>query len=273
MSKGSNPGSVTTTTSAEPSEFIKPYYTQAINSAQELYENPNAPSFFPNNTYVDFAPETNTALQLASQRAIQGNPLLGSSQLEINKVLSGDYLSPTSNPYAQSVYNQMAGDVTSQVQSQFSDAGRLGSSANQETLARSLGELGNKFYGDQYNIERQNQMASTQIAPQLGEMDYNDIGKLQQVGQEKESLEMAKLQDAIARYDYDQTQPYQKLNQYLGSLGASVPTNTLTTQPVFRNTGAGLLGGAMTGAKIAGMIPGMTGGMGAGIGGLLGAYA
>lgn len=272
MSKGSNPSSVTTTTSTEPSEFIKPYYTQAINSAQELYENPNAPSFFPNNTYVDFAPETNTALQLASARAIQGNPLLGSSQQEINKILSGDYLDPTSNPYAQSVYNQMAGDVTSQVNSQFTNAGRFGSGANQEILARSLGELGNKFYGDQYNQERANMVNAIQIAPQLGEMDYNDIGKLQQIGQEKESLEMAKLQDAIARYDYDQTQPYQKLNQYLGSLGASVPSNTLTTRPVFRNTGAGLLSGAMSGAEIAEMIPGIGGGMGAGIGGLLGGF-
>ena len=272
MSKGSNPSSVTTTTSTEPSEFIKPYYTQAINSAQELYENPNAPSFFPNNTYVDFAPETNTALQLASQRAIQGNPLLGSSQQEINKILSGDYLDPTSNPYAQSVYNQMAGDVTSQVNSQFTNAGRFGSGANQEILARSLGELGNKFYGDQYNQERANMVNATSIAPQLGEMDYNDIAKLQQIGQEKESLEMAKLQDAIARYDYDQTQPYQKLNQYLGSLGAAVPSNTLSTQPVFRNTGAGLLSGAMSGAEIAGMIPGIGGGMGAGIGGLLGGF-
>ena len=272
MSKGSNPSSVTTTTSTEPSEFIKPYYTQAINSAQELYENPNAPSFFPNNTYVDFAPETNTALQLASARAIQGNPLLGSSQQEINKILSGDYLDPTSNPYAQSVYNQMAGDVTSQVNSQFTNAGRFGSGANQEILARSLGELGNKFYGDQYNQERANMVNATQIAPQLGEMDYNDIGKLQQIGQEKESLEMAKLQDAIARYDYDQTQPYQKLNQYLGSLGAAVPSNTLSTQPVFRNTGAGLLSGAMSGAQITGMIPGIGGGMGAGIGGLLGGF-
>jgi hypothetical protein len=76
MSKGSNPGSVTTTTSAEPSEFIKPYYTQAINSAQELYENPNAPSFFPNNTYVDFAPETNTALQLASAKSSTGQSII-----------------------------------------------------------------------------------------------------------------------------------------------------------------------------------------------------
>ena len=272
MSKGSNPSSVTTTSSTEPSEFIKPYYTQAINSAQELYENPNAPSFFPNNTYVDFAPETNTALQLASARAIQGNPLLGSSQQEINKILSGDYLDPTTNPYSQALFNQMAGDVTSQVNSQFTNAGRFGSGANQEILARSLGELGNKVYGDQYNQERANMVNATQIAPQLGEMDYNDIGKLQQIGQEKESLEMAKLQDAIARYDYDQTQPYQKLNQYLGSLGAAVPSNTLTTQPVFRNTGAGLLSGAMSGAEIAGMIPGIGGGMGAGIGGLLGGF-
>ena len=33
MSKGSNPTNVTTTTSAEPSEFIRPYYTQAIDAA------------------------------------------------------------------------------------------------------------------------------------------------------------------------------------------------------------------------------------------------
>tara|TARA_Y100000592_G_scaffold88585_1_gene144628 strand:+ start:1829 stop:1987 length:159 start_codon:yes stop_codon:yes gene_type:complete len=51
MSKGSNPTNVTTTTASEPSEFIRPYYTQAIDAAQQLYENPNIPSFFPNNTF------------------------------------------------------------------------------------------------------------------------------------------------------------------------------------------------------------------------------
>jgi hypothetical protein len=272
MSKGSSPQNVTTTTSSEPSEFIRPYYTQAIDAAQELYENPDMPTFFPNNTYVDFAPETSTALQLATTRALQGNPLLGSSQQEINRVLQGDYLSPTTNPYSQALFNQMAGDVTSQVQSQFSKAGRLGSGANQEILSRSLGELANKVYGDQYNQERERQFQATQLAPQLGEMDFNDIARLQQVGQEKESLEMAKLQDAIARYDYSQQQPYLKLNQYLGSLGAAVPSTTVSTQPVFRNTGAGLLGGAMTGAKIADMIPGLGTGMGAVGGGLLGGF-
>ena len=272
MSKGSNPTNVTTTTESEPSQFIKPYYKQAIDAAQDLYENPDIPSFFPNNTYVDFAPETETALQLASARALQGNPLLGSSQQEINKVLSGDYLSPTTNPYSQALFNQMAGDVTSQVQSQFSRAGRLGSGANQEILSRSLGELANRVYGDQFDKERDRQFQATQIAPQLGEMDFNDITRLQQVGADRESLEMAKLQDAIARYDYNQQQPYIKLNQYLGSLGAAVPSTTVSTQPVFRNTGAGLLGGALTGARLAGMVPGLSGGMGAIGGGLLGGF-
>tara|TARA_Y100001972_G_scaffold103269_1_gene129386 strand:+ start:1043 stop:1312 length:270 start_codon:yes stop_codon:yes gene_type:complete len=70
MSKGSNPTNVTTTTASEPSEFIRPYYTQAIDAAQQLYENPNIPSFFPNNTFVDFAPETETALQLATVESL-----------------------------------------------------------------------------------------------------------------------------------------------------------------------------------------------------------
>ena len=272
MSKGSNPSSVTTTTSTEPSEFIKPYYTQAINSAQELYENPNAPSFFPNNTYVDFAPETNTALQLASARAIQGNPLLGSSQQEINKILSGDYLDPTTNPYSQALFNQMAGDVMSDVNSQFTEAGRFGSGANQEILTQELGQLANQVYGDQYNRERELMASTMATAPGLGEMDYNDIAKLQGVGVEKESLEQAKLQDAIARYDYEQQKPYIKLNQYLGAQGASVPTNTIETSPVFRNTGAGLLKGAGTGMNIAGQL-GINPLYGAIGGGLLGGFA
>lgn len=272
MSKGSNPTNVTTTSSSEPSEFIKPYFQQAVDAAQDLYENPDIPSFFPNNTFVDFAPETEAALQLASVRALQGNPLLGSSQQEINKILQGDYLSPTTNPYSQALFNQMAGDVTSQVQSQFSKAGRLGSGANQEILSRSLGELANRVYGDQFDKERDRQFQATQIAPQLGEMDFNDLARLQQVGQEKESLEMAKLQDAIARYDYNQQQPYIKLNQYLGALGASVPTTTVSTQPVFRNTGAGLLGGALTGARLAGMVDGLNPMYGAIGGGLLGGF-
>ena len=84
---------------------------------------------------------------------------------------------------------------------------------------------------------------------------------------------MAKLQDAVARFDFEQQKPYLKLNQYLGALGANVPTSTVQTQPVYRNQGAGLLGGALTGAKLAGMVPGINPMVGAIGGGLLGGFA
>ena len=271
MSKGSNPQNITTTTSAEPSEFVRPYVTEAFDQAQNLFQS-STPNYFPAQTYTDFAPETTAALNLASARALS-NPLLASSQGEINKILQGQYLSPTSNPYLQNLYNQMAGDVTSGVQSQFSKAGRLGSAANQAVLAQELGDLATKVYAPNYQQERANMMAATQLAPSLAAADYQDIQALGGVGQTKEAMEMAQIQDAMARFDFEHQKPYYKLREYLASIGASVPQTTAQTRPVFRNTGAGLLGGAMQGAELAGLIPGMGAGWGAIGGGLLGGFA
>ena len=271
MSKGSNPSNVTTTTAQDPSDFVKPYLSEAFNQAQNLFQS-NVPNYFPKQTYTDFAPETSTALQLQSARALAGNPLLGSSQSEINKILIGNYLATKTNPYSQALYNQIAGDVTSGVQSQFSKAGRLGSAANQSVLAEELGKVANQVYGDQYNQERDRMFQATQLAPQLAQADYDDIAQLGQVGVAKEDMEMAKIQDAMARFDFEQNKPYFKLREYLASIGSPYAQTTSQTQPIFRNTGAGLLGGAMTGAKLGGMIPGLGAGMGALGGGLLGGF-
>ena len=271
MSKGSNPTNVTTTTSQEPSEFIRPYFQQAIDYGQDLFES-QTPQYFPEATYTGFAPQTETALQLAQARAIGGNPLLGSAQTEVNNILSGNYLSPTSNPFLQGVANQVADNVTSQVQSQFSRAGRLGSGANQEILAKQLADSQNRLFADNFAAERQSQFDAVQLAPQLAQADYDDISRLGQVGAAREDLEMAKLQDAIGRFDFEQQRPFLKLREYLGTLGANVPTTTAQTQPVFRNTGAGLLGGALQGARLGGMIPGVSTGFGAAAGGLLGGF-
>jgi len=271
MSKGGNPSSVTSTTSSEPSEFVKPYLTEAFGQAQNLFQSA-VPNYYPNQTYANFAPETTAALGLTTQRALQGNPLLGASQNEISNILSGQYLSPTSNPYSQALYNQMAGDVTAGVQSQFSKAGRLGSGANQEVLAGELGDLANQVYGSQYQQERQNMLGAAQMAPQLAQADYSDIQALASVGQQQEAMDMAKIQDATARFDFEQQKPYYKLREYLASVGSPYAQNVSQTQPVFRNTGAGLLGGAMAGSQIAGGIQGMNPMYGAIGGGLLGGF-
>jgi len=270
MSKGSSPSSITSTQSAEPSDFIRPYLTQAMDYNQDLFES-DMPNYFPNATYVGYSPETETSLELARKRAVAGNPLLNQSQTQASSILSGDYLDPTTNPYTQGLFDQMAGDVTSRVNSQFTKAGRFGSGANQEILANSLGDLANTVYGDQYNREREIMANTMNTAPALGEMDYNDIQKLGQVGVDKESLEQAKLDDAIKRYDFEQQKPYIKLQEYLGNLGANYAQNQVSTNPVTRDRIGGLLGGAGSGINIANQL-GMNPMYGAIGGGLLGGF-
>lgn len=62
--------------------------------------------------------------------------------------------------------------------------------------------------------------------------------------------------------------------QAMQAAGQGMPWGGTTsmTQPVNRNRGAGVLGGAATGAQIGSMIPGLGTGIGAGIGGLLGLF-
>lgn len=69
-------------------------------------------------------------------------------------VLSGKFLDPSNNPGLQSIFDRMNRDVTDQVNSQFSQAGRYGSGAHTDVLSRNLAENQGAIYADQYNRER-----------------------------------------------------------------------------------------------------------------------
>ena len=270
MSKGSQPTQQASTVTAEPGEFVKPYYEEALGQAQQLYQS-DVPQYFPQATYTPFSGQTEAALQLQEQRALAGSPLLGSSQQEIQNILSGQYLDPATNPYLQQTFQRAAGDVQSQLGSMFAKGGRYGSAAMAETAGRRMGDIASQIYGGAYEQERQRQLQAAQLAPQLAALDYADIGQLAQVGQQREALEEAKLADAMQRFQFEQQKPYTKLREYLASIGAPTSQQTVSQQPIYRNLGANLLGGALGGAQLAGLVPGMTGGMGAIGGGLLGA--
>jgi hypothetical protein len=271
MSKGSQPTQQANTVIAEPSEFVKPYYEEALGQAQQLYQS-DVPQYFPQATYTPFSGQTEAALQLQEQRALAGSPLLGSSQQEIQNILSGQYLNPATNPYLQQTFQRAAGDVQSQLGSMFAKGGRYGSAAMAETAGRTMGDIASQIYGSAYNQERARQLQAAQLAPQMAQQDYADIAQLAQVGQAREGLQEAALADAMQRFQFEQQKPYTKLREYLASIGAPTSQQTVSQQPIYRNLGANLLGGALGGAQLAGLVPGMTGGMGAIGGGLLGAF-
>jgi len=267
MSKGA--GEAKTVSNVTPWETQTPYLEKGFERAESLY-NQAGPSYYPGKTYVDFSPQTNVALLAAENRALAGSPIMAQAQSELLKQAKGDYLSPTSNPYIQDLYKQMAGDVTAGVQSQFSKAGRLGSAANQDVLADSLGDLATKVYAPNYQAERANMQNVLFQAPGIAESDYNDISKLRAIGAEREGLQQNVLADAMNRYQYQQMLPHEKLRNYQAATGGSYGQTATKIQPLTRNVGAGLLGGALGGAELAGMIPGLGGGMGAGLGAILG---
>ena len=271
MSKGSTPTQQASTVTTEPSGFTRPYYQEALDQAQQLYQS-DVPQYFPESTYVPFSGQTEAAMQLQEQRALQGNPLLGSAQTEIQNILSGQYLDPSTNPYLQKTFQRAAGDVQSQLGSMFAKGGRYGSGAMAETAGGRLGDLASQIYGNNYQQERARQLQAAQLAPQMAQQDYFDIAKLAEVGRSREGLQEAALGDAMQRFQFEQQKPYTKLREYLASIGAPVSQQSVSAQPIYRNLGANLLGGALGGAQLAGLVPGMTGGMGAIGGGLLGAF-
>jgi hypothetical protein len=273
MSKGSSPTQQAATQSVEPSEFVRPYYEEALTSAQDLFRS-DVPQYFPEATYVPFSGQTEAALQLQEQRALAGSPLLGAAQQEVQNILSGQYLDPATNPYLQQTFERAAGDVRSQLGSMFARGGRYGSAAMAETAGRRLGDLAANIYGSAYERERARQAAAPTLAAQLAQQDYGDIQQLAQVGQAREGLQEAALADAMQRFQFEQQKPYTKLREYLASIGAPASQQTLTQTPIYRNLGANLLGGALGGAQLGSLAGLGTGGtLGAAVGGgLLGGF-
>ena len=252
MSKSA--GTQTTQTITEPWKVQSPYLEKGFQRAEELFNQANIPSYYPNATYVPFASETETALQLAKARATQGNPLLNKSQAYADNVMSGAFLNPSTNPYLNNLFITMADKVKTNVNTNFAQGGRYGSGAHTGTMTEQLGDLATKVYADNYNRERGVMDAMASKAPQLGEMDYSDIAKLQTVGGAREELSQRMLTDAIKRYEFEQRKPYEKLREYQASVGGPFGTSQSTITPLTKNPIMGLLGGASTGAGIYEML-------------------
>ena len=108
----------------------------------------------------------------------------------------------------------------------------------------------------------------------MAQQDYADIAKLAEVGRSREGLQEAALADAMQRFQFEQQKPYTKLREYLASIGAPTSQQTVSQQPIYRNLGANLLGGALGGAQLGSLAGLSTGGTlgAAGIGGLLGGF-
>ncbi len=225
-------GGGTTVQTTQPPGFALPAltgYANELTGFPDRYQ----PQMYPGQTYAEQSPYT--------QRAIEG--MAGAAPLSqdyYQSVLQGDYLGL--NPAMRSAVMDPAMDAAA---ARFNAAGRYGSPASQEAMARAGMQATMPFYNQER--QRQQQAAAlfpTAFAPEL------------QAGQLEEQYGQRPITEAMQRWEFEQEYPYNIMNRWqslFGPLGYAGQTQTST--PPGGSALAGGIGGALTGAGIAGALP------------------
>lgn len=160
------------------------------------------------------------ATPLRDSLASRPNPLIGASEDELFRVLTGAYLTPDSNPFLNDYAGAVADRVGASIDSRFSAAGRYGSGAHQETLARGIGESILPLYSGAYDSERARMHSAAMGAPGV-------------------------VQGSVQA----QFQPFTSYADLLPKLSGGV-----SNEPFYTNKAGSMLSGALAGASLGRMF-------------------
>lgn len=268
---GSDGGTTTTVQKSEPWAEQKPFLTFGFNQAKQQYLT-QQPQYYPGTTVAPFSAETQAALGLEAARALAGSPVSAAAKDQVAATLAGDYLD-AGNPYFAGMMQNVGQAIRPQFDAQFAKAGRYGSGAHAAAFADALARAGTEAAYQNWGQERDNMLKAASAAPPLAADDYRDIAMLADVGGQREKMSQATINDAVARYNFEQQLPYNSLAQYLNLIQGNFGGTSTTTRTEQMPRGASsVLAAASTGAGIGNTIaPGGTGaGIGAGLGLLAG---
>ena len=182
-----------------------------------------------------------------------------------------DSIDATFNKAADAVTRQYQTGTAPGVDSNAALQHYYGSGAHQwqdrnakQAYGDTLGNLATDIYGGNYNNERNRQMTAVGNAPQTFGMGLIPGQAQSGLGQQQDARSQQEIDDARARFDYDQNLDANKLARYQQMVQGNYGGTQTTTQPIYGNPLAGLLG---AGLGIAGMASGMPG-----LGGLSGLF-
>lgn len=228
---GGGGGQSTVTQKADPWSGIQPQLSQAAGDTQNLYnQGLLRPQVYGGQTYANFTPTQQNAMDLTQQRAQNGSPINQANNGLLSSTLNGDYLSPDSNPYLKDTFNKAADQVQGRVNSAFAGGGRSNSGLNQQVMGQNFNSLANDIYGGNYQQERTRQMAASALAPQAANQDYTDLSALSNVGAQQQGMNQNSINDTINRFNANSAAPGQNIQNYIGLLNGAGGNYGATTQ-------------------------------------------
>lgn len=224
---GGSSGTQKTVSNQEPWAEQKPYLVTGMQEAKKIFDAPG-PAYFPQSTVAGFSPEQNQAFGLATNRATNGSASMRAAEGFNQDILGGKY---SGDPYQSQVFDNIKSQVMPAVNSNFMAAGRYGSGAHADSLARGMTEAFAPYASQQYQQGLDRMTGARDAAQGFAANDYQDIGALADVGRQRQTLGQSELDDARARYDYAQDLPANKLGQYQGFIGGNYGGTTTSAQP------------------------------------------
>jgi hypothetical protein len=195
--------------------------------ARSLYET-GGPQYYGGNTVVPFSQQSEQALGLTEQRALNGSPVTNAAQDYATNTLSTDPTSQfggASNPYASSAnpygsvtnpyldatFNKAADSVQQRLGSQFAGSGR-NVDASRAVNADELNNLANTVYGGAYENERNRGLSYDQQQLGIGASGYeSERDRMAQDLDRQRSMQfgVAGLAPQLANQDYTDLQALQ----------------------------------------------------------------
>jgi len=181
--------------------------------AREQYG--ETPRYYPFNTVAGQSGASGQAQQSAYERLIGGSPDLDSASAYNQDVLSGQYMSPDSNPWLRQMGDMGASDITRHYQTAVSPnlsmagSGQAGSarevnahSGARQDLGKSLSGYYADLYGSAYDRERGRMGQAAGVATDLAGARRADIGTAAGVGQIGDAYAQRGYDADVNRYDY-----------------------------------------------------------------------
>ena len=289
-----------TTASKDPWAPAQPYLQEAMQGANQNYSGDVGYQPYSGSTQAPLNANVVGGLQgqyniaassLGGTPGVQAGQALGTNMIQNQGLNSGlqsllQQAQGQQNPYLQDILNTSNRQIGDRVNSSMSGAGRYGSGAHTDVLARSLAEAANPILAQDYDRRQQMQQGIlegglqragqwAQLAPTLDQAQYAPSQALMALGQYQQDYAQKGLNNQIALYNAQQARPWEQLarfNAIVGGAGAlgGQQAGTSTVNQVQPSTLQKVLGGGVAGAGLGSMFGPVGSGIGAGAGGLLG---
>lgn len=260
--KQSGESKSTSTVNSGPWSVQAPYLADAFSQAQQNYGTAKNNTYYGGETVAPFAPAQSTALNTTIGLGSGVDPGVAAAGRNNVDTLNGKYLDPSTNPWLKATFNAAADPVTAAYQTAtapqtagaFASAGRYGSGSynnavkqNEDSLGRSLTNLGTSIFGGNYQAERGNQMTAAGQAGGINSAQYINPAAALGAGNQQQQQQQNVDTSNLAAYNYNRDQPTNALNSYVGQIQGNYGQQGTTTSssPIYSNPTSTALGGIL----------------------------